>query len=80
MILFTIIFLFLQNQPEWKTTKTNYVFRGDNKQYHDKELLQFLFFFVICSIFSGSGHPQLAESICQYLGVPLQSATVKQLL
>ena len=30
----------------------------------------------IFRIFSGSGNRELAESICQYLGVPLQSATV----
>ena len=35
---------------------------------------------VMNSIFSGSGNRELAESICQHLGVPLQSATVSILL
>ena len=32
--------------------------------------------FLTTRIFSGSGNRDLAESICQYLGVPLQNATV----
>ena len=47
-------------------------------QYHKKKLLYPPVHSFTCSIFSGSGNRPLAESICQYLGVELQPATVGQ--
>ena len=56
------------------------MYKGDAKQYTDKELLYHLEVFFMGRIFSGSGNRDLAESICQYLGVPLQNATVPLML
>ena len=47
-------------------------------QYHKKKLLSPPIHSLTHSIFSGSGNRPLAESICQYLGVELQPATVGQ--
>lgn len=47
-------------------------------QYHKKKLLYPPVHSFTRSIFSGSGNRPLAESICQYLGVELQPATVGQ--
>lgn len=47
-------------------------------QYHKKKLLYPPILSIMHSIFSGSGNRPLAESICQYLGVELQPATVGQ--
>ena len=47
-------------------------------QYHKKKLLYPPVPSFTRSIFSGSGNRPLAESICQYLGVELQPATVGQ--